>query len=123
MFRGILTTIYVNVQKKINPRKIYNNLKKVYKNMQFIKFAKFNSPISTNDVANTNNCLISVNDVFLSLLLFPLMQEYFDPYIILFSLLIMNIKINFKFEKVLSVFLYLIVFLISTNLYYYIKFS
>lgn len=60
---------------------------------------------------------------FLSLLLFPLMQEYFDPYIILFSLLIMNIKINFKFEKVLSVFLYLIVFLISTNLYYYIKFS
>ena len=26
----------------------------------FTKFAKFNLPISTNDVINTNNCLISV---------------------------------------------------------------
>ena len=60
MFRGILSTIYVNLPKKMNPKKIYNNLKKVYKNMQFIKFAKFNSPISTNDVINSNNCLISV---------------------------------------------------------------
>ena len=39
MFRGILSTIYVNIPKKMNPKKIYNNLKKVYKNMQFIKFA------------------------------------------------------------------------------------
>ena len=60
MFRGILSTIYVNLPKKMNPKKIYNNLKKVYKNMQFIKFAKFNSAISTNDVINSNNCLISV---------------------------------------------------------------
>ena len=60
MFRGILSTIYVNIPKKMNPKKIYNNLKKVYKNMQFIKFAKFNSAISTNDVINSNNCLISV---------------------------------------------------------------
>ena len=28
--------------------------------MQFIKLAKFNKAISTNDVMNTNNCLISV---------------------------------------------------------------
>jgi N-acetyl-gamma-glutamyl-phosphate reductase len=35
-------------------------LKKVYKNNFFIKFAKFNKAISTNDVINTNNCLISV---------------------------------------------------------------
>ena len=28
--------------------------------MQFIKFAQFNSPISSNDVINSNNCLISV---------------------------------------------------------------
>ena len=60
MFRGILSTIYVNIPKKMNPKKIYNNLKKVYKNMQFIKFAKFNSAISTKDVINSNNCLISV---------------------------------------------------------------
>ena len=60
MFRGILSTIYVNIPKKMNPKKIYNNLKKVYKNMQFIKFAKFNSAISTNQVINSNKCLISV---------------------------------------------------------------
>ena len=59
MFRGILSTIYVNIPKKMNPKKIYNCLKKVYKNMQFVKFAKFNSAISTNDVINSNKCLIS----------------------------------------------------------------
>ncbi len=60
MFKGILSTIYLSTSKKTNAKKIYNNLKKFYKNMQFIKFAKFNSPISTNDVINSNNCLISV---------------------------------------------------------------
>ena len=60
MFKGILSTIYLNIPKKTNAKKIYSNLKKFYKNMQFIKFAKFNSPISTNDVVNSNNCLISV---------------------------------------------------------------
>ena len=60
MFRGILSTIYVNIPKKMTPKKIYNNLKKAYKNTQFIKFAKFNSPIGTNQVINSNKCLISV---------------------------------------------------------------
>jgi len=60
MFKGILSTIYLSTSKKTNAKKIYNNLKKFYKSMQFIKFAKFNSPISTNDVINSNNCLISV---------------------------------------------------------------
>ena len=60
MFRGILSTIYVNISKKNNAKSIYNILKKFYKNKTFIKFAKFNTPISTNDVINTNNCLISV---------------------------------------------------------------
>ena len=71
----------------------------------------------------TINHIIIFYFYFLSLLLFPLMQEYFDPYIILFSLLILNFKFDFKFQKILSVFLYLIVFLASTNLYYFIKFS
>jgi len=60
MFRGILSTIYINVPKKINAGKIFNSLKKVYKNQPFIKFAKFNTAISTNNVIKTNNCLISV---------------------------------------------------------------
>ena len=60
MFRGILSTIYVDVIKKTTAKSIYHNLKKYYKNSPFIKFAKFNKSISTNDVINTNNCLISV---------------------------------------------------------------
>jgi len=60
MFRGILSTIYIDISNKINAKKIYNNLKNFYKKSIFIKFAKFNVPISTNDVINTNNCLLSV---------------------------------------------------------------
>ena len=60
MFRGILSTIYVNIPKNTSVKKVYESLKKHYKNMQFIKLAKFNKAISTNDVMNTNNCLISV---------------------------------------------------------------
>jgi len=59
MFRGILSTIYVDV-KNNDAKKIYNVLKNEYRNKFFIKFAKFNSPISTNEVINTNKCLISV---------------------------------------------------------------
>jgi len=60
MFRGILTTIYCNVTKKNNVNSILNLLKKFYKNEMFVKIRKKNSLISTNDVINTNNCLISV---------------------------------------------------------------
>ena len=60
MFRGIMSTIYLNLPKGITSKKIFIYLKKFYKNKKFIKFAKFNKPISTNDVINTNNCLISI---------------------------------------------------------------
>ena len=60
MFKGILSSIYLNIPKRMNAKKIYQNLKKFYKSMHFIKFAKFNSTISTNDVIDTNNCLISI---------------------------------------------------------------
>ncbi len=71
----------------------------------------------------TINYVIIFYFYFLSLLLFPIVQEYFDPYMLLFSLLVLNLKFDFKFEKILSVFLYLVVFLASANLYYFIKFS
>ena len=60
MFRGILSTIYVDIPSKANPKKVYNILKNFYKKSFFVKVAKFNSPISTNNVINTNNCLISI---------------------------------------------------------------
>ena len=60
MFRGILSTIYVNLNKNISAKKIYKYLKKYYKNKYFIKFAKFNTPIGTGDIIHTNFCKISV---------------------------------------------------------------
>lgn len=60
MFRGILSTIYIEPRKKYNAKKIYNFLKNYHKNNFFIKVAKFNTPIGTGNVINTNFCNISV---------------------------------------------------------------
>tara|TARA_B100000029_G_scaffold323829_1_gene316208 strand:+ start:425 stop:1447 length:1023 start_codon:yes stop_codon:yes gene_type:complete len=60
MFRGILSTIYVNSKKDVKIKNIINYLKKIYKNEKFVKIANKNRLISTNDVINTNNCLISI---------------------------------------------------------------
>ncbi len=60
MFRGILSTIYVDLNKKITANSLVNLLKKKYAKNEFIKILKINTLISTNDVINTNNCHISI---------------------------------------------------------------
>ena len=60
MFRGILSTIYIDLKDKIKPITIQNVLKKFYRKKPFVKISKFNIPIGTNSVINTNKCLISV---------------------------------------------------------------
>ena len=60
MFRGILSTIYLEINKKENINKIRKELNKFYKNDYFVKIMKNNTFISTNDVINTNKCHISV---------------------------------------------------------------
>jgi len=60
MFRGILSTIYLDISKKVNINKITKELNKFYKNDYFVKIMKNNTLISTNDVINTNKCIISV---------------------------------------------------------------
>ena len=60
MFKGILTTIYIEAYKKISIEKINKSLNQYYKNKTFVKVLKSNSLISTNDVINTNNCYLSV---------------------------------------------------------------
>ena len=60
MFRGILSTIYLDLKKNIRAKNIYNYLRSYYKNKYFIKFAKFNNTIGTGEVMNTNFCKISV---------------------------------------------------------------
>ena len=60
MFKGILSTIYIDVQKGNSQNKIKNILKNFYKHENFVKILKNDNFISTNDVINTNNCIISV---------------------------------------------------------------
>ena len=60
MFRGILTTMYLDLKRNDSLKKIYSFLKKYYKNHKFIKILKPNTFLGTNEVINTNNCHISV---------------------------------------------------------------
>ena len=60
MFRGILSTIYLETKNNITSKKIYNFLKNYHKNNFFVKFAKYNTAIGTGDIMNTNYCKISI---------------------------------------------------------------
>jgi N-acetyl-gamma-glutamyl-phosphate reductase len=60
MFRGILSTIYIDLNKGNSIDKIQKIMNDFYRKNKFIKILKKNTPISTNDVINTNNCFISI---------------------------------------------------------------
>ena len=60
MFRGILSTIYIDLAKSSSQSKVQNTLEKKYKNSKFVNILKSNTLVSTNDVMNSNNCFISV---------------------------------------------------------------
>ena len=60
MFRGILSTIYVDLNKGSTIKKLEKVLINHYPNNGFVKILKTNSLISTNDIINTNNCHISI---------------------------------------------------------------
>ena len=59
-FRGILSSIYIELRKKITIQKIHNELKKFHANNRFIYLNKINSPMGNGNVLNTNNCEISI---------------------------------------------------------------
>ena len=60
MFRGILSTIYIDLEKGVTQSKIIKTLTDFYKTDNFVKILKANTLLSTNDVINSNNCFISV---------------------------------------------------------------
>ncbi len=103
MFRGILSTIYIDLNKNVSQLQLINFLSKYYKKSHFVKILKPDSLVSTNDVINTNNCFISVCKT-----------EYNNKIIILSAIdnLIkggagqavqnLNIKYNFPFKMGLS---------------------
>ena len=59
-FRGILSTIYLDINKKSSIKKIKNELTNFYKGSSFIKILKLNKEIGSGNVINTNYCEISV---------------------------------------------------------------
>ena len=60
MFRGILSTIYVDLENGVTQSKAIKKLKSFYKKSDFVKILRKDSLISTNDVINSNNCFISI---------------------------------------------------------------
>jgi len=60
MFRGILSTIYLDLKKGVNIKKLEKTLNNEYLKSKFVKILKLNTLISTNDVINTNNCYLSI---------------------------------------------------------------
>jgi len=60
MFRGILSTIYLDLSKGVNIKKLEKTLNDAYLKSRFVKILKNNTLISTNDVINTNNCYLSI---------------------------------------------------------------
>ncbi len=60
MFRGILSTMYLELNRGFSINRVQSIIKKFHRNNNFIKVLKNDSLISTNDVINTNNCHISV---------------------------------------------------------------
>ena len=60
MFRGILSTIYVELNKGVSIKKLEKTLNAEYSKSRFVKILKTNSLVSTNDVINTNNCSIAI---------------------------------------------------------------
>tara|TARA_Y100001970_G_scaffold262126_1_gene345989 strand:+ start:13266 stop:14300 length:1035 start_codon:yes stop_codon:yes gene_type:complete len=59
-FRGILSSIYVDLKRKVSAKKIKETLDKYYKDNDFIKIQKLNTNLGSGNVINTNNCEISV---------------------------------------------------------------
>lgn len=59
-FRGILTTIYADLNKNMSVKKIHQYLSKFYKNNNFVKILPYGKFVNTNNVNNTNNCNINI---------------------------------------------------------------
>ena len=60
MFKGILSTIYLDLKKDITIKKVQKILHDNYAKSRFVEILKPGTLISTNDVINTNNCYISI---------------------------------------------------------------
>lgn len=100
-FRGILSTIYLDLKKDVNFDKVYKCLVNFYKKEKFINIYNSNHMINTSEVLNTNNCNIGIY------------KNRFDNQIIIASSLdnlikgaagqaVQNLNIRYGFKETLS---------------------
>jgi len=68
---------------------------------------------------NLNDKLIILYFFLLSILVWPIFQEYFDPLIILIAFTFFNSKLIINYKNAIVLFLYFAIFLIFSNIYYY----
>ena len=59
-FRGIISSIYVSAKDNVSGSTLVRTLQKFHKKNYFVKIAKYNKPIGTGNILNTNKCEISV---------------------------------------------------------------
>ena len=68
---------------------------------------------------NLKNYLIMFYFFFISIIIWPIFQEYFDPLIILMVFTFFNSKLILNYKNSIFIFIYFTVFLVSVNNYYY----
>ena len=68
---------------------------------------------------NLKNSLILLYFFIVSIVTLPLMQEYFDPLILIIVLTFFNSKIFIDYKNAMILFFYLSIFLVISNIYYY----
>ena len=68
---------------------------------------------------NLKNGLILLYFFIVSILTAPLMQEYFDPLILIIIFTFFNSKIFISYKNAMILFIYLSIFLVGTNIYYF----
>jgi hypothetical protein len=69
-----------------------------------------------NDIKDS---LILLYFFLISVVTFPIMQEYFDPIILVMVFTFFNSKIFISYKNIIILFFYLSVFLVISNIHYY----
>ena len=67
---------------------------------------------------NLKNTLILLYFFILSLVLWPILQEYFDPLILLMAFTFFNLKMRINYKNVIFLYTYLFLLLVGSNIYY-----
>ena len=60
IFRGITTTMYLDLKNGVNIKKVHKFLRNFYNKSKFVKIEKIDNEIGSGDVIGTNDCKISV---------------------------------------------------------------